>query len=180
MTDEILIEPNRDRPGYAGGEPWADWFERKTSNANKAYKQIDKTILRKKDKATRFFVDNEYVEKGYLAALPHQTTSVYIALIKHCNTKTQSAFPALKTLQKLAGIKNRNSLISSISLLEDLNIIQVVRTKGGVNCPNHYGFVNSNYWVEINPYYRKHKFRIKQYQKNRHEYQKDDGNEYQN
>jgi len=178
MTNKTQeIEPNRDKPGYSGSNTWIDRFERKTFNANESYKRFDKTILRKKDKATRFFIDNEYVEKGYLAALPHQTTSVYVALIKHCNTKTQTAFPSLKTLQRLAGVKNRNSLSASISILQDLHIIEIVRSKGGVNCSNHYGFVNSDYWVEIEPYYRTRKFRIKQYQKNKDMYQKYDENE---
>ncbi len=171
------IKPNRDKPGYSGGNTWIDRFERKTFNASESYKRFDKSILRKKDKATRLFIDNEFIEKGYLAALPHQTISVYMALIKHCNTKTQTAFPSHKTLQRLAGIKNKNSLIASISILEDLNIIKVIRSKGGVNCSNHYGFVNSDYWIGINPAYRFKKFRIKQYQNNKDEYQKDDSNE---
>ena len=177
MNDQETIEPKRDKPGYSGSNTWIDRFERKTYNADQKYKKIDKSILRKKDKETRFFVDNEYIEKGYMATLPHPTTVVYMAIIKHCNTKTQVAFPGLKTLQKLTGIKNKNSLISSISLLEDLNILVVIRTKGGVNNSNTYGFVNCDYWKGINPLYRTQKFRIKQYQKNKDEYQKYDESE---
>lgn len=138
---------------------------RKEANVEESIRYIDKTILREKNKPTRFFVDNEYVDKGFLAAFPHQVTSVYMALLKHCNTKTQTAYPGLKTLQRLTGIKNRNSLITSISMLEEYNILTIVRSKGGTNNPNMYGFVSSHEWSEIDPINKSKKLTIKQYQK---------------
>lgn len=174
-----IIEPNRDVPGYSGSNTWIDRFERKTYNANVKYKKVNKENLRIKDKATRFFIDNEYIEKGYMATLPFVTTAVYMTILKYSNTKTQAAFPGITTICRLSGIKNRNYVIASINILTDLNIIQTIRSKGGVNNSNLYAFVNSDFWNGIDSYYKGKRLKIKQYQTTKKAVSNNDNNEYQ-
>jgi hypothetical protein len=52
--------------------------------------------LRPKDKPTRYFVDNEYVDGWYVAKLPRLCGAVLDVLLRHCNTETQGAFPSIK------------------------------------------------------------------------------------
>ena len=160
-------ENQRDNESYTEKylQRFRDILHEEGKNLKKIPRRIDQTILRKKNKPTRFFVDNEYIDNGYLATFPHQVNSVYMAMLKHCNTNSQTAFPGLKRLQRLAGIKNRNSIISSIEMLEDFNIVTVIRTKGGTNNPNTYGFVSSDLWRVIDPTLMSRKLTIKQYQK---------------
>ena len=163
-NNEQEIQPNRDRVGYAGNEQWIDGFERKTSKASEKYKEVDKSILRKKDKSNRFFVDNEYIEKGFMSTLPLTTSAVFFTILKHSNTKTQCAFPSIKTICRLSGVKNRNYVITSIRILEEFNIMKVIRSKGGINDPNLYAFVDPRLWERINPYWKNKRIQIKQYQ----------------
>lgn len=179
MNNKQKIEPNRDRIGYAGGETWVDGFEQKTSNVNKRYQEMDTTDARSKNKPTRFFVDNEYVNKGYLALLPPQATLAYFALLMHCGTKTMISYPGLDRLQKLTGIKNRNYLIDAMRILEELNIIQVDRTSGGKRNPNIYLFIDSDLWLGIDQTDRQGRLTIQQYQKTYKTVSVDTNNEYQ-
>ena len=144
---------------------WDPFSDSSNENVEERTQYINKTILREKKKPTRFFVDNEYVDNGYLATFPPTVTLVYMALLKHCNTSSQTAYPGLKRLQKLTGIRNRNSIITCIQMLEDFNILTIVRSKGGMNNPNMYGFVSSDEWHQINPDFTSRKLTIKQYQK---------------
>ena len=111
--------------------------------------KVNPTLSRPKHKPNRFVVDNEYVDKGYLAYLPHLCTKIYLALLVHCNTKTQTAFPGIERLKEFSGEKNKNSIFKAISILEDYRIIIIFRTVGGSHKSNLYQFVSSKEWLSV-------------------------------
>lgn len=116
---------------------------------NKLHAKIDQSRLRKKNKSSRFFIDNEYVQGGYLATLSKLCTSVYMALLVHCNTESQAAFPSITTIQELVGSKNRSSIIKAIRILEGYGIIGVTRADGAFNMVNLYTFQSSELWLSV-------------------------------
>jgi hypothetical protein len=127
----------------------------KKAYLNKLHAKIDRSKLRKKDKSSRFFVDNEYVQGGYLATLSKLCTSVYMALLVHCNTESQAAFPSITTIQELVGSKNRSSIIKAIRILEGYGIIGVTRADGAFNMVNLYTFQSSELWLPVPNWNRK-------------------------
>jgi len=125
--------------------------------------------LRPKDKPTRYFVDNEYVDGWYVAKLPRLCGAVLDVLLRHCNTETQGAFPSIKRLQKFTGEKNPTSISKAIQILEDHGIIIVQRGQHGFGRSNLYAFQSSIFWKSLD----EHSPRIKlsnwkgRYQKSR-------------
>lgn len=111
--------------------------------------KVNPNLSRPKHKPNRFVVDNEYVEKGYLACLPQICTKIYLALLVHCNTKTQTAFPGIERLKEYSGEKNKNSVFTAIRILEEYRIIIVFRTVGGSHKSNLYQFVSSKEWLPV-------------------------------
>jgi hypothetical protein len=63
-----------------------------------------------------------------------------MALLVHCNTESQAAFPSITTIQELVGSKNRSSIIKAIRILEGYGIIGVARADGMFNMVNLYTF----------------------------------------
>lgn len=133
--------------------------------------------LRPKDKPTRYFVDNEYVDGWYVAKLPRLCGAVLDVLLRHCNTETQGAFPSIKRIKKLTGEKNPTSISKAIQILEDHGIIIVQRSQQGFGRSNLYAFQSSIYWKPLD----EHSKRIKlstwkgRYQKGRnHDIKPDD------
>jgi len=127
----------------------------KKAYLHKLHSKIDPSKLRKKNKPSRFFIDNEYVHGGYLATLSKLCTSVYMALLVHCNTETQAAFPSITTIQELVGSKNRSSIIKAIRILEGCGIIGVTRADGMFNMVNLYTFHASDLWLPVPNWNRK-------------------------
>ena len=126
------------------------WKERKRLKAEKFAYDIPFERRRPKDKPTRFFIDNEFVENYYMAKLPPLCCTVLNALLKHCNTETQAAFPSLETIMDLVGEKNPRSTSRAIQILEEYGIIIVQRNlAGGFGRSNLYAFQNSIYWKQI-------------------------------
>lgn len=125
--------------------------------------------LRPKDKPTRYFVDNEYVDGWYVAKLPRLCGAVLNVLLRHCNTETQGAFPSIKRIKKLTGENNPTSISKAIQILEDHGIIIVQRGQAGFGRSNLYAFQSSIYWKSLD----EHSPRIKlsnwkgRYQKSR-------------
>lgn len=111
--------------------------------------QIDQATLRGKRKATRFFVENEFVDEGYMKKLPKLCTLVYCAILKHGNTKTQVAWPSLTTIQDLTGEKNRNYVANAVRLLVECGILGVVQAKSGFKTLNLYYFKSISFWKSI-------------------------------
>ena len=125
------------------------WKDRKRSKAERYAYEIPSERKRPKDKPTRFFKDNEYVDNYYLAKLPPLCTTVLDALLKHCNTETQVAFPSLETIMELVGEKNPRSTSRAIHILEEYGIIIALRGLPGFGRSNLYVFQSSNYWKPI-------------------------------
>lgn len=134
--------------------------------------------LRPKDKPTRYFVDNEYVDGWYVAKLPRLCGAVLNVLLRHCNTETQGAFPSIKRLLKFTGEKNPTSISKAIQILEDHGIIIVQRGQHGFGRSNLYAFQSSIFWKSLG----EHSPRIKlsnwkgRYQKSRNNDIKPDDN----
>ena len=97
-----------------------------------------------KGKKTRLFLDNEYIEEGYIKVLPPSTTKVLMVLARHANQKTQVCYPSIKTIQEKAGI-SRSSAQQAVVILEGCHIISVLR-RGGGNRPNEYLLQSSSVW----------------------------------
>lgn len=133
------------------------WKKIKKHRADLIVASIPREYFRPKDKPTRFFKDNEYVTGGYLAYLPRICTAVYDALLFHCNTETQSAFPGIETLLDLTGEKNPNTVSTAVHILESYGIIGILRQAGRFGRSNLYVFQDVRYWKAVD----KSKGRIK-------------------
>lgn len=104
--------------------------------------------IRPSKKKTRLFVDNEFYERGYAAAVPHSVSVVYNILAKHANHRTQTCYPAAQTIMELAGVKNRRTIFDAIRILEAFDIIAIVHSQGRV--PNHYALLDVSAWKQPN------------------------------
>jgi len=104
-------------------------------------------LVRDNKKKTRFFVDNELLEKGYAETLKRGII-LYCVLCKYANSKTQICFPGYDTIIKESGIKNRNNITGFINALEYLNIIRIERFKG--KKPNIYHLLDISQWKPLN------------------------------
>jgi len=134
------------------------WKKNRKARADRAAAGVPRDKLRQKDKATRLFLDNEFIFEGYSEKLPRLCTLVYLGLLVHCNTETQSAFPSIKTLKRHTGEKNPNSIATAIQILEHYNIITVLRNMGeGLGRSSIYAFLDNRYWRAVD----KDKVRIK-------------------
>lgn len=71
-----------------------------------------------------FWLDNEYLN-GYAKYLGPTISCVYISLCRHADSH-QSCFPKLETVAEELGI-TKSTVIKSIKVLEDWNIIEVTR-----------------------------------------------------
>lgn len=147
------------------------WKKIKKHKADLIVATIPREYFRSKDKPTRFFKDNEYVTGGYLAYLPRICTAVYDALLFHCNTETQSAFPGIETLLELTGEKNPNTVSTAVHILEHYGIIAVLRQAGRFGRSNLYVFQDVRYWKAVDK--TKGRIKIKDWQTGR--YQKNTG-----
>ena len=125
------------------------WKDRKRIKATSLLRDIPFDRLRPKDKPTRYFVDNEYVDGWYVAKLPRLCGAVLDVLLRHCNTETQGAFPSIKRLQKFTGEKNPTSISKAIQILEDHGIIIVQRGQHGFGRSNLYAFQSSIFWKSL-------------------------------
>ena len=99
-------------------------------------------------KKTRWFVDNEWYGEGFAAAFPKSVSVVYGVLAKYANARTQECWPAAKLIMHESGIRNRNVLFAALKLLEDHNVIAVIRSKG--RRPNTYALLDCRAWRKPN------------------------------
>jgi hypothetical protein len=97
-----------------------------------------------KGKKTRLFLDNEFFRKGYAANLPKGSTDVYAVLAMYANQKKQTCFPSIGTITLLSNVKNRNKVIRIIKILEEYNLIFVVRSPGKKS--NFYSLLRCEVW----------------------------------
>lgn len=70
-----------------------------------------------------FWLDNEYLN-GYAKHLGVMCTSVYIALCRHSDNKTQTCFPSMELIAEEIGA-GRNAVSRAIKTLEEWGIVSV-------------------------------------------------------
>lgn len=105
------------------------------------------TLARREKKRTRFFVDNEFLERGYAAKYRKiSLIDIYCVLAKHANYKSQLCFPSIKKLIEQSGVKNRNTVLAALKKLEELNIIKVFHSKG--RWANKYLMQDPTVWLK--------------------------------
>ena len=131
------------------------WKDRKRMRATSLLRDIPSDRLRPKDKPTRYFVDNEYVDGWYVAKLPRLCGAVLDVLLRHGNTETQGAFPSIKRLKKYTGEKNPTSISKAIQILEDHGIIIVQRGQAGFGRSNLYAFQDCRFWKPLEEHSKK-------------------------
>ncbi len=105
--------------------------------------------IRVKDKNSKLYIDNEYIELGYISHFSKNTTPVYLVLAKYANYETQTCFPSVKTIMEKAGISNRNEVFKAIKTLEKYRIIYIKHSTG--KYPNVYKLLSHTVWIPINP-----------------------------
>lgn len=117
--------------------------------------------IRELGKQTRLWIDNEFFERGYAETFRgKRVLDVYCILAKYANSKNQTCFPSLSTIMKEAGIKNRNTVVDAIKLLETFRLIFIEHSKGWR--PNHYVLLRNSNWkpsdsIAIDTVLAKHK-----------------------
>lgn len=109
---------------------------------------FDGLKIRPSKKETRLFVDNEYFASGYGEYFPKNVSLVYFVLAKYANFKTQTCFPSFSTIMKEAGIKNRNSAVNAIKILEAYSLIAANHSKGKYS--NRYAMLDICHWRKPN------------------------------
>lgn len=80
--------------------------------------------------------------------LPPLAGWLYVVIVRHINRKNNDAFPSVTTLAKMANM-SRASVLRYTKLLEEKNLIEVVREKDedGENQVNHYRLLSAKYVV---------------------------------
>ena len=97
----------------------------------------------------RLVIDNEFFERGYAAQFHRKRVlDVYCVLAKYANHKNQTCFPAIPTIMKETGVKNRNTIINAIKILESYNFIAVVHAKSKTS--NRYALLDCRVWKPTN------------------------------
>lgn len=105
--------------------------------------------IRPSVKQTRFYLDNEYLEKGYAALFPHSVTTVYCALARRAKHETQICFPSANDIMKLGGITNRSTVFEALRILETYDIVAIIRRSKG-RVPNVYALLEPSHWKNTN------------------------------
>ena len=105
--------------------------------------------IRPLKKKTRFYIDNEYFAKGY-GQLFHRSRvfDVYGVLAKYSNHRKQVCWPAIKTIMRESGIRNRNTVVKALNLLESYSIIYISHSRG--KHTNQYTLLDSRLWKPAN------------------------------
>lgn len=124
----------------------AKFGEFKNTHLQQARSEVNPDTLRNKKKPNRFVIDNEYVKNHYMAKFPPLCTLVLSALLVHCNTERQDAFPSILTIKEHAGCTNIRSVISALRILEAYGIINIRRSKRGIKSVNVYFFRSPRLW----------------------------------
>lgn len=124
----------------------AKFGEFKNTHLQQARSEINPDTLRNKKKPNRFVIDNEYVKNHYMAKFPPLCTLVLSALLVHCNTERQDAFPSILTIKEHTGCTNIRSVISALRILEAYGIVSIRRSKRGIKAVNVYFFRSARLW----------------------------------
>lgn len=77
-----------------------------------------------------FIIDNELIDRDDLKPLERL---IYICLSRFADYNTKTCYPNEETLLRITGIKDKRTLRTWISNLEEKNLIEVIREKGKSN-----------------------------------------------
>ena len=97
-------------------------------------------------RALKLWLFARYVRGGYLAAFPHSTTAILIAILNVANFKTRKGKCRIRRLMKESGVKNRNTAFKAIKWLEELRIISITRVQGESHI---YALNKSSIWLTL-------------------------------
>jgi hypothetical protein len=103
----------------------------------------------KRGRAHRFFIDNEFLEWGYLEIFPNSVFVVYAVLAKYANSETQSCFPSVATIMREGGIKEDKTVYTALRLLEKYHLIATNHSTG--RSSNDYLLLDHPVWIKLNP-----------------------------
>lgn len=84
-----------------------------------------------------------------MAKFPPLCTLVLSALLVHCNTDRQDAFPSIETIKGHTGCTNIRSIISALKILEAYGIVNIRRSQRGIKAVNVYFFRSVRTWRPI-------------------------------
>lgn len=100
--------------------------------------------LRNKDK---FVIDDKFFDK-YVSTLGVYVLGVYCALCRHAD-KGQKCWPSINKIAKELNVSKRK-VIQCLKTLESLNVIRVVRAKGGRKpATNSYVLLDKRHWKPL-------------------------------
>jgi hypothetical protein len=102
--------------------------------------------LRRKNKKTRFYVDNELLE-FYAPILKPQGIALYASLARHAHFNTQECFPGYERIMATSGIGRRNTVSKYLKILEEEGLITVDRSRGYKS--NRYYLTDVSCWHRI-------------------------------
>lgn len=79
--------------------------------------------IRTRGKPTRFYIDNELVERASDLGLSQSHIAIYCALARHAHSRDQSGFPSWATIMAESGVGSVNTLRKCLGDLEQKNLI---------------------------------------------------------
>lgn len=103
--------------------------------------------VRSKRQEDWFWIDNEFVENGYLA-LNKSVAAVYLCLCKYANNKTQDPHPSLRTMSKVTGL-DRNTIRKNIELLEKYQLVHISTEQGQYGVRYVYNLLDKTEWLSV-------------------------------
>jgi DNA-binding transcriptional regulator GbsR (MarR family) len=125
-------------------EPLSNLLKNKRFNKTAKPYPFAGLVKRLNKKQTRLYIDNEYLERGYAALFPSNTALVYLALARYANYQTQQCYPSITEIMRSTGLKNRNTVVKAIKILEAYRIIGVSHGKGKRS--NNYLLLDTSQW----------------------------------
>lgn len=95
-----------------------------------------------------FWIDNEFID-NFAKKVGPVATLVYVALSRHADQGTQTAFPSMQTIGDEVGIKSRNTIAKGIKALEQYGIIatkEAIDPSNGKRLNNTYTLLSRKFW----------------------------------
>jgi hypothetical protein len=92
------------------------------------------------------WINNKYVDDGYMALLGGPATLIYITLAKHASEPGQHCFPGQELIMQETGIKDRATITKHLKSLEQHHIIAVIRATRQVS---QYLLLHPDSWRKV-------------------------------
>lgn len=106
-----------------------------------------------------FWIDNEFIDT-FAKKVGPVATLVYVALSRHADQGTQTAFPSMQTIGDEVGIKSRNTIAKGIKSLERHGIIatkEAIDPSNGKRLNNTYTLLSRKFWKGASAFSKKPK-----------------------